>query len=625
MPASSDRSAAWAPLVLLGATVVAGRPWTFTPGYAFPQRDAAFDLVARVHLEDALLGRAGWREGWLGFPLADRVALTDWALGPALLDLPLRALGVAAVPATLVLVAAGLFLTAWACQRLAAAVTGPGPHTWVAGVAGGLSAAHLAHAHHVNLVHHELLAAGLLAAGVGLTRARPALAAVGGLLLGGSGHFGAYVGLHSVLIAGVGAVGVVVGRVGRPRERLAAVAGLVLGLATFAPVAAVYSAFAARHGYFMSPDEVLAESWDLAYALRPLPTAPLHALLGAPAPARVDPDNPGYLALLLLVLGCVAGFRATAGTRLRLAWALSAVAVAVASLLALGPTLRFDGAPVVATPLAWLPLGSLGARGPARWLAVAAVAASPLVAFGARALLSRVPARARPAAALLPIVILLGELPRTAAAPVDHDVAADPVYAAVAAVPGEGALAERVTERCHHDAVDKLRAVLVHGRPVVGGQYARAFPAARAINEVTGGWPGPEARTFFREVGVHVVLEHPPLRPLPADLADACTLVDDHRLCTLPVVPARFPAAARTDGPGPWIGVRWATPPRARTVTLSCEGRTEEHSPFPWAALTLARDGSEGGVDILLDAPCAAPPTASLPGGTPIASVERGS
>lgn len=595
---------------MLAASVFAARPWSWDGGWAFLQRDAGFNLVALTHLQRVFTDGGDWRATPLGWPLANATALTDWMAGEALLGLPLRHLGTDPARVQTLLVLAGLSVSALAFQRLAAALLGEGPHTWIAGVLGGLGAVQLAHAQHVNLVHHEWVALAALALGGGLARDRPAWAFAGGACALGAAHFGAYIGMHACFVAGMVVVAAGAARVGSRRTWLAAAAGAAAAGLTVLPVAGLYHDFAAVHGIRTDRGELMRESWDPRVSFAPLSGSPLHAFLGARGPGTGDPPNPGYLALILAGVGA---WKWRDGAR----WTRFAVVGSGigAALLALGPVVQWGGPTSIPGPGALLDAFML--RGPSRWLVVTHAAIGIFAAAGLRAL---VPPRFAAACGGLAVVVALMELPRTQAGrlaeielePAQASIGADP---GVGAKPAVGALYENVTQRCAHVGEKRLRAALFHGRPLLGGQYARSFPAIQELNRLAGSWPSPEALALFRAVGVAVTLEHPPLRALPAGDLD-CTVTNQHRVCTLPTRrPLPAPEAVSESGAGPVVGLRWTGSLGLLDLQIRC-GDAEELAPAKvWALITRLREGvAVAHTDVFLETPCDGAPTASLAG-----------
>lgn len=567
--------------LLVAALVVAP---ALDPGAAFLQRDAGFSAVVVQHLQDALLGRVDWREAPLGYPIPHGTARADWMLGAAVVGLPLRVLD----PSRMyVLVAAlGVGSTAVAAGWTARRLLGGGPHTWVAALVGGAGPVQVGHLGHANLVFH---APAVLAFGLALTRSPVAA----GLAAGLGVHFGLYAGLHALLAL---VVGLAAAADARAALRGLAAAGLVL--LTALPVAGLYREAEARWGAHLDPTEVREGSTTLADLVAPTPTAPLHAALGLvpdrPATtARVDapplePANAGYLVGALAVLGAWRLRRAREG---RAAIGL----VVAATALAFGP---------------WIDLGIGGVygphallgdhlRAPARWMAVAHLGVGLLAAAALAPW-----ARTRLGVAGIGGVCVVGllELPRPdlgRLAALEPPAEVSRLLAGVEAVPGP--LLERFATGCDCAGSVRLRAALFHRRPVVGGEYARAFDALGRVNRLAAGWPRPETLALVRGAGVRVVLEHPPLRA-PGPAGWDCTIDGQHRLCVDPAPLDRSPLVPWTGGPVAGLALSYPGPD---AVAVGCGARVQSLDVRPWRVLAEALEGRPERVVVRLDPPCA--------------------
>lgn len=520
----------------LAAVLLVTGDWAFDGGAGFAQRDAGFSAIGLRHLQDVLLRGADWREAPLGFPVPLGTTRTDWMFGEALLTLPMRLAGVDGTRQWVLVGLLGMLATAVVCQLLARALTGPGPHTVLAALIGGAGPVQLAHAQHANLVHHAPAAlAGLLVAAAARSGSAR-LAGLAGLVAGLGFHFGVYMGLHAVAVLGLGMVVLT-----RTRAAwLAAGAGLLLGCATMAPVAALYRDATTTWGAQVDPGENMVESLDLAHAFGPSPGAPAHrGLLPPPAEGDrppSDPPNPGYLVLLLAGVGIVVAARSPArSSGRRREWAAVGLVLLGAGALAVGGAISWDGRPTgLAGPHRLLDLAAGGnLRSPARWLALSQAALGLFAAGGLAALrLRRVPGVI---VAGLAVGVAAAELPRAEWAPIAS-------FSPPPAVPGllagfrdvPGPLYEVFGPDCECAGSARLRAALDHGRPLVGGNYARFFPAMQQVNRLLGSWPRPQAKGFLARHGVALVLEHPPLRGAdPEGLR--CATRDEHRLCAWPV------------------------------------------------------------------------------------------
>lgn len=633
-PTSSILSSEWVAVpVLAAATLVACWPMSVFRTVA-NNMDTSFTVLALDRLQDALLRGGDWRSLGFAWPLPDSVTQVDWMLGEALLGLPLRALGIDPLLAHSASSLLALFTTAWACHRVATLLLGPGPHTWLAGVVGGLNPVHLRHVQHVNLVHHEVVVGAALLLGAGLSRGRPRLAALGGFCAIGAAHFGAYLGAQGAMVATCVALAAATARVGTARAWAAAAGGAIAAGLTLLPVATTYVRVAERFETWFDQDALTAESWDLAQTFSPLFGAPLHGwLTGGEAAILLDPPNPGYLVLALGVLG-VATFRSPPG----LVWAGRAVAAAGigAALLALGPDLVWDGQrtgiPGPYRLLAALP-GMSGIRSPARWLAVAFCALSLPVAAGARHLATLAAARvgrwAGPAAVLALLGVAVLELPATQARTRLQEVVLEDVYAQLDALPVGGALYDEALVRrdlppgC--DVHVALRAALFHGRPLVGGFFARKFQEVETLSSLASTWPSAQAQELFAAVGVVAVVEHQPAAGSPPD-GWSCAWAGNHRLCR-DVRAARPPLlttrSVGVDVNGPVLGLRWTQADAiGDEVTVAC-GKARRRVPTaPWRALSalrwdLGRDVAAP-LDVFFDAPCAGRVGADPAGGIPL-------
>lgn len=600
----------------LCATVVACRPWLWDASLAFTVRDAGFMLVGMDWLQTAVLRGADVWATPLGWPIAFPTTLVDWTLGEALMGLPFRIAGWDPLRVHVAVVFLALLLSTWTAHRIAVALFGRGPHTWTAGVGAGLGPLQLAHAQHLNLVQHQLaLGAALLLAG-GLVRGSPGLALAGGLLAGGAAHFGAYMGLHAAMVAVVTLLLGALSRAGTPRTWGAALLGLAIASATVIPVLSRYTTASTTYRMHLGLGEVFADSWDPARTFSPTPRATFHDLIpsgAGPTPLDPrDPNNPGFLLAALGVLGLAARYRPQVPVPLR--WAPAAVAV-FAFLLALGPVVQWNGrATGLSGPTVLLDsiLDGAAFRAPSRWLAVAFSGVAVLAAGGLQRALFLVPQRARGVLGVFAVAVLLGETPRAVTGPAS-DVGVEPAARLLDDITGEGALYENHGPACPYEARQGFYAALFHGRPMVGGIYARAFGDIQDINRVAGSWPAVEAATFLRAVGTRVTYEHPPLRRLPEGTG-RCHIADGHRICELDPQQLPAPSVVTETAAGAVIGLRWRSLPESHAVQIQCAGNSVTTFPRVWALVTRLRGGS--GVDVFLDAPCPSVPTVDV--GSPV-------
>lgn len=581
--------------------------WPATPGGSgvYAQRDALFSAVSHQHLGEAWRGAAPWWHAPLGWPLPATTTLTDWTAGQALLTLPLVGLDVAGIENYAFSALLGLVLTAFACHLAARALLGSGPHTWVAGLIGGLSPMQLSHAHHINLIHHELTVLAPLALAVGLARGHRGLAAIGGAATALSFHFGLYMGVHTVFVVGVLAVLALIARVGDRRTWVAAVLGMAAAGVTLVPVGAAYIDSATTWGIAVGPGELLAESWDLRQTLAPLHHAPVHRWLGAPPGLpTLDPPNPGYVAVTLAVLGLIMAAQGP-----RWVWVGIGAATICAGALALGPEVKWDGHGTgIPGPGALLLHLPGGLRGPARWLSVATIGLGLFSAAGARWLADR-GVRGGLALALL-VLLILGE--RIPADPGTR-LPTSPVYDALAASTVPGPVHDALDRGCDHRGEARLSAALEHRRPLVGGRYARAVSTLRELDHILGQWPAPAAVTLLRASGVRLVLDHPPLTGSPPP-GWTCEPVDGHRLC-VDDTPWSLPAsdAVSLIPQGEPVGLRWAEPPSGDTVALTCGDAPHTAAVPVWALLAEIRQSPD--FDVFPNMTC---PTLTAAGAVPI-------
>lgn len=603
-------------LVLLAATIAACWPWCMPGGELFGQRDTAFTVLASRHLQQALLGQHNWTQGPLGWPAPWSVTQADFTAGQGLLAWPIELLGVEPFAAMNVVAFLGVFLTAWCAHRLMLALTGPGSHTWVAGVAAACHPLHLAHAQHVNLVHHEWMVLGALLMGWGLVDRRPWIAFAGGLALLVAPWFGLYMGMQAVMVGGVVLMVAALARIGDRRSWLALGGGLLLGGLAYAPVLATYARVGFLFDVFTDPASLAAWSWDPATTLTPIQRAPLHRWLFGLEEARSghanNPANPGYLMFSLAVVG-LAALRALPGRRW--AWGVVVGVVLAAALLAVGPTLVWNGE-VTSLPgpyrlLDWIP-GFYGLKDPKRWLGVSFTALGLLSGAGAWWISSKTrrwgPIPAWVIGGLL-VVMLVAEraTPRTGKPEL---LRLHQVYLELDTLTGPGPLWDNAlslsnNERsCHCSSARAYRAALYHGRPLVSGTAARGTGTSRALQAVLKTWPSPASIELLRAIGAHAVLDHTSSLPL-ADPRVSCRTVDEHSLCVLqPRLALPDPGSVHTEARGPIVGLRWPESHDSPMV-VRCGAETQLASAEVWAALTDMRLGADTPwLDLFLDEPC---------------------
>lgn len=578
-------------VVQLGGVAVPGRAlWPWSDSLA-----TAAQLEA-MHL--AWLGEGSLTRGALAWPLDGAVTQVDWLGGLALLSLPLHALGLHPVDVHAWVSALGLVATGLACHAVARALLGPGLHTWVAAVFGAfhpLSAGHLPYA---NLTHSELGVGGALLLGWGLKDARPRLAALGALLVGGAGWMGFYKATHAALMGAVVVIAALVGRRGDRRSYLAVAGGLLVGLASFAPVARVYATFQRRHGVGLDRRIPVGESYDPGWPTTFLNDSgvPGGGGVAVASGAELGPVAVG-LALVLAALGAPSAWRR--GPR----WAWGAVlALGLLSTgFAMGSELRWQGVltgiPGPGRVLAWLP-GMSGLRAPIRWLGVTWMALAVLAAGGAAAL-----GRLR-GGRVLPLVVaaaLAALLVRPVVSEPREALRLHPLYERVAEAAATGALLDRLPREGQPDAWGchlghRLLAQMGHHRPLVGVLVARRVGALTMVSRRTSSWPSPRAAALLRRMGVGLVLEHSPVAEVRLP-GVRCEELEGHRLCELEPWPeplVRHQDLEEVDSL-PVDALAFAEAPSSeRHLEVRCDGEALRFVVDQWRVLTRARTGETG-------------------------------
>jgi hypothetical protein len=604
--------------------VVLSALWWLTPVLTSDggliRRDANMMLLAVDQLQGGLLGEGLSRMAW---PLDTGGAVTDWVAGQAVLSLPLTLLG--AEPATIqvFLSASGFILSALAGLLVTRLLLGPGPHTWVGGMAVGYHIAHITHQPHINLIHHETAILGAALLGLGLVRSRPMLAGVGMLIGGLSAHFGAYMGLHAGLMLAALLVSAGWHRVG-DRKTWGGIAGggLLAGL-TLLPVGRLF-ARSARWVSQTSTDEVISRtSWDPTAFFEPSTQIAIHRLsLHAndprmlPRATQSDPANAGFAMLMLSVLGLVVFWDRP---RHRFVWWAIIGATLASMVLALGGEVIWHGEgtgiPGPHALLTQLP-GLGGLRDPARWLAVSFTGMGLLSALGAWALYRR-----SWILGLAAVGFLMAERPATQASGRTREIAhAD--YDALRDVPVTGALwdtmmsPEGVRSTCGETIISAYLSAIGHDRALLGGQYARLVGVLDEVNRIALTWPDPQAALLLDALEVGLVYEHQRLTTIPEALA-TCQPLERHRLCTLHAAadPLPAPGVVTTEPVRAAVGVRWMAPDDLPAIlNVRCGDDDQAVDGQLWWLITRLRHGPEVGfVEYFLPTTCESEVTSDPP------------
>ena len=593
-----------AALALFVLTVIATWPLVRVNEFALVREDAWFTLVCMDHWGRVLTQGVDWRATPLGWPIEPGVANCDHVAAQGIASLPLAL----ARPHVryLIVCLLGVWSSALAILLLARQLTGPGWHTWIAPLGFGLGAMHLTHLEHANLIWHAPILGGLTLFACGVWRGRWAWALIGGLILGLTPHLGFYLGLQGLVVAGIiTLVGLATGA-RRPAAYLAAIGGTFLGLVTVLPIALAYAGAQASGEIHIPLFELQDESLDLLGLIAPNREVSLHpGGQSMPWAKRfTDPMNAGYLVTGLGLVGLYAIRRSPAK---RAWWTTVAVAI-VGIALALGPYPRFLdldlGIPGPYRALMWLP-GFDGLRAPVRWLFLTHAATALLAAAGARLIVQRLPTKRRWLVALLAVGAVL-EWPRIEMGPT-RSTSPRPVHQTLAG--GSGAVAELASGPGAPQRA--MAGVLVHRRPLVGGEYARRTEASLNVNAITRRWPSSESLAFLRLIDVGDVVANQPHPDL------TCTRARRLWHCPIPVR-----RALHTVGPlvpltedRPVLGVRWSTLD-VDTVRLACDGVVEESLAQPWRALAAVRGAP---VTAFFDTPCTGVVT-SVPSGQPVSA-----
>ncbi len=510
-------------ITLIGAAVLA-------PAFPFGRslaghRDALFSAVAVEHVRRSLVGDVQLLSSPLGWPVPDRLALTDWFGLQGLLSVPLRAMGIDAISGYTMLSVVGLGLSAWILYRMATALLDFGPEGAVVGLFVGFGSVSVAHLGHANLVTHWPGLLGLLLLGLGLHRRRVWMAAVGGGCVGLAVHGGFYVGAHLGVPIIVLLLTAAAFRASSWKTICAGFAGWAAGLMTALPVATVYARAAASWDAEISMSERVHTSLDPLRLILPDGRLWLHGLLGADWPAgTLEPQTDGYAAFALAMLGGVVVLRKRSD--LRWVWLAVLGTLCATWLLALGPEIRIGGVSLGSGPALLVEPLAGRMRAPARWLVISQMC---LGLFGAAGW-KRIWDLGRPGrlAAVLIVPVVLMEKARPEIVPADT-FEVPTVYEHV--LRGDGPIVDLVGRRCSCYDGARVTAVATHQRPVVGGRFARPSRELDSVNELAGRWPGASAVAYFDALGVDLVIDHRGKRPTPDGWV--CDEVDDeHRVCT---------------------------------------------------------------------------------------------
>ncbi len=612
-------------LILLTAWIC--WPWWQVDEWFFPHRDAGFTLLVLDHLQDAWISRGGWQDAPLGWPFPGGTAQADWIGGPALIGLLGRPFGVGPESTYLGLVLAGLLGSGLAAHCLARALIGPGPHTVLAAILVGMGPIAMAHAHHLNLVHHwpGLIGALLLAAG--LERGRHGWMALGMFALGASAHFGLYMGLQSLVLGLAVLLAWGPQWIRSPRAVGAMATGGTAALVTCLPVVLLHAGIQSTQAPEILTGDLAAESWDPIAIFGANPTAPLHewlaTLLGHPlSPRPEDPANPGWAVLLLAPLGVTRALRSPQ----RRGWLAVMLATGAGAALAMGPTPVVGGFELgLPGPHRLLEALTAGtARAPSRWLWLVHSGLGLFAAFGLAWIGNHLPAAARLPVLVAVLLTATGELPR-AQPMARNELPVPKIYQHLVDSPVPGPVYEVLTRGSVEAKATRLRAALRHGRPIVGGFYGRYSKAREALQHVLAGWPEPSAVEVLVALEVPFVLEYPPLgRPPPPDLD--CVVEDGYRLCRLPdrsqAVPCSTALAPTSEGAV--HALRWSEVPPARMVEVQCSTRpTERYDVGAWLLLTRLRHGTKDApLEIVLESPCPSIPQVADGQPTPLSPAE---
>ena len=540
------------------------RPLSLDPAAVPPQRDAAFTTIGLRHLQRALTGELPLLEAPLGYPSVHSLTQADWMLGQALFTLPLSFIDPVRIGVFVSLV--GIVLSAWALHHVARAVWGPGPHSLLAPLLGGLGAMTIDNAHHLNLVWHAPATWGVLLLCVGMTAGRLGAAIGGGLLVGSAAHFGFYTGAHAAAVSAMALLALA--RWPGRRVAVGAGLGLLLGFLSVLPVLDLFLDGAAALGAGTGAASSQEGQWN-----------PLHAwAIGGRAPA-VESWRPA-LPLLVLALVALRRWRWQARPLLVVAGACALLALGAA------PVIGSLALPVPGPHALLDALTGSQLRAPGRWLfwteAALAVLACGAVVRSRRAVTW----------AVVAVVVVTVATRRPLRSVPRAQIAVPTVFADLSATaPGEPVF-ERFGREGQGSGLGRLHALLADPLPVVVGHYARVSPVRADFIAAASKWPDPDADRLLRAAGVGTVVIHEPSEDWATRTDGRCAQGSDGswrcRLGAPPPFKVPLPESADTE-----------------RVELVCSpGVRAEVSVSGWAA--LARLRGEASVVAWLD-DCPAP------------------
>lgn len=354
--------------------------------------------------------------------------------------------------------------------------------------------------------------------------------------------------------------------------------------------------------------------------------------------AFVELAGVAILALVALVLAEHA-VRRLAGRPLRWSpreWALWAV-VGIAVLLSTGPYLTLPGGTRLPTPYLvlydWLP-GFSAVRGPRRFFIIVLAGFAALAGHAFARWTRRLPAWARGAAGVaVALACIVAAAPHpTPTLAADLGAHAAPVYAWLAARPGDGAVLEVPGAATDSDFVGAMRnarymlASTLHWRPLVNGYSGYEPPSASLLTTAIRKLPSPDALAFLVDsVDVRWIVVHRALlvgnekerwQSVATPGLERVAQFGDDEVYAVTLAPSRpwreklraSPAVATGES---WSGVATAPLPvdcrRARILAVDAPPvialtafpvpvpvRFANDSACPWPAVALVPDGLVG-------------------------------